>query len=91
MRQADLDHWLLDGPSNLAYQGEDVLAWAAALRIAPRLVLTRPVSPTGVAAGQAQRQALIHTLLHDPGVPPSTASPAASTCFTPNSSRGSRR
>lgn len=69
MRQADLDHWLLDGPSNLAYQGEDFLAWAAARRLAPRLVLTRPVSPTGVASGQAERQALIHTLLYDPSVP----------------------
>lgn len=68
MRQADLDHWLQQGPSNLAYQGEDFLAWAAARRIGPRLALTRAVSPAGAATGQAERHALIQKLLHDPGV-----------------------
>lgn len=69
IRQYDLDHWLLNGPSNLAYQVDDFLAWAAARRIAPRLRLTRPVSPTGPATGEAERQSSIHRLLHDPDVP----------------------
>lgn len=67
--QCDLDHWLLNGQSNLAYQVDDFLAWAAARRIAPRLRLTRPVSPAGPATGEAERHASIQRLLHDPDVP----------------------
>lgn len=91
MRQPDLDRWLLDGPSNLAYQGEDFLAWAGARRSAPRLILTRPVTPTGVATGEAERHALIQSLLHDRTSQPSTTSRGVSICFTHNSSRGSQR
>lgn len=69
MGQADLDRWLLDGPSNLAYQAGDFLGWAARRRIAPRLGLTRPVNPSGPATGEAERYALIQRLLHEPGVP----------------------
>lgn len=69
MGQAELDRWLLDGPSNLTYQAEDFLGWAARRRIAPPLTLTRPVIPSGPAAGEAERYTLIQRLLHGPGVP----------------------
>lgn len=69
IRQSDLDRWLLNGPSCLAYQVDDFLAWAAARRIAPRLRLTRPVRATGPATGEAERHAAIHRLFHELDIP----------------------
>lgn len=70
LAQGELDQWLLNGPPHLAYHVVDFLTWAAARHAAPALSISRPGSASGPATGQAERQALIHLLLHGPHLDP---------------------
>lgn len=68
LSQGELDQWLNHGPPLLANQVSDFLTWAAARRAAPSLAITRLVTATGPATGDARRQALITMLLTGPDV-----------------------
>lgn len=83
--QADVDCWLLTGPPALRDAAGDFPSWAAARRLTPRLALSRRQSKAGPAAGENTRRALAGRLLHEPGIAPSTGSPAASCCSTASS------
>ncbi len=68
LRQADIDQWLLTGPSMLRREIADFLGWTAARKLTPPLSLAHVASRAGAALGEEDYWSLAHRLLHDPHI-----------------------
>jgi hypothetical protein len=65
LTQADIDQWLLTGPTTLRREVSDFLGWSAYRRLTPKLTVTRADSAAGPTTGEADYWRLAHRLLHD--------------------------
>jgi hypothetical protein len=66
--QADIDEWLLTGPTTLRREVADFLGWSAYRRLTPKLTATRAASPAGPTTSEADYWRLAGRLLHDDGI-----------------------
>ena len=65
LTQADIDQWLLTGPTTLRREVSDFVGWSAYRRLTPKLTVTRADSAAGPTTGEADYWRLAHRLLHD--------------------------
>jgi hypothetical protein len=68
LRQADVDQWLLTGPSTLRREIVDFLGWTADRKLTPPLTVARAARRDGPALSEEDHWRLAHRLLHAPDI-----------------------